>query len=222
MKRVGPKRVSVFEAGAGDVPFGVLGQALRAQKKRGGRTFVASDLVLREEEVLRQRGLKTSPANLRMVKECSIKSLQAMTTESKDIIFGSYFANLVLFNHYHQVGVEAALKELKRFFNEAKRVLKKNGRLILVQDLADAKWIAEQAQPEFKYHLIQLTDKQTAESTAEAINRRSTSEKRMQYLMSELAKGRVTHEHLQEDLIRMKLKNIDELAKPVVIILRKV
>ena len=61
MKRVGPLRVKVFEAGAGKVPKGVLNQALRAKEKRVGRNFFASDFNFRKEETLRWFGLKMLP-----------------------------------------------------------------------------------------------------------------------------------------------------------------
>ena len=76
MKRVGPKRVSVFEAGAGKIAFSALGQALR--KKRAGRQFIATDIALRKEETLRQRGLRETLNNLKLIKNCSMKELNCL------------------------------------------------------------------------------------------------------------------------------------------------
>ena len=75
-KRIGPKRVKVFEAGAGDNPKGIFNQALKAQKDRVGRKFIASDLNLRKEAILRARGLKEVPRNLKLIQGCSVEELR--------------------------------------------------------------------------------------------------------------------------------------------------
>ena len=131
MKRVGPKRVSLFEAGAGEVPFGLLGQALKAERKRRGRQFTAVDMKLNATEALRQRGLREAPKNLKLVKNCVVNELKKLPSSSQDIVFESYFLNC----YSTRKGSDSyVFEKVAEYLNEAKRVLKPKGRIILIQN----------------------------------------------------------------------------------------
>jgi hypothetical protein len=132
VKQRKPKRVSVMELGAGNQPYGIVGHAKRALKKRFGRTFEASD-PLANPNIFRVMGLSKMPHNAKVLKQCSLKHLRETSAASKDVIFGSYFLSAFVMQHPkgHVVGAQECIN----LFKEIKRVLKKNGRAIFIVDL---------------------------------------------------------------------------------------
>lgn len=217
MKRVGPKRVSVFEAGAGDVAFGALGQALRAQRKRSGRSFIASDIALRKEETLRQRGLRESPSNLKLAKGCSINELKKLPAKSQDIVFDSFF----LFDY--SKGKSSSVREEMTldYFKEAARVLKPKGRIITLQARFNTQFVEKAARSlGLKMHTVRLSQKQLDESASKWIQLRATKEGRVNILRDN-APDDYSMYMLRESLRRVGINEDSEAHYPVAIILRK-
>ena len=219
-KRVGPKRVSLFEAGAGQVPRGAVKQAVRALEKREGRKFIITDKALTSREIiLGSTGLAQFPKNLRLVRNCSVQVLKKLPKESQDIVFESFFLN-----SYVSARTEGLVKErIVKYFNEAKRVLKPNGRIILVQSLVSAKDFTEIAKKRgFKVHIVKLSDKLLEKSKAEWVRRRATPKARRQF-------ARQYQDYYYSDFSVYLKQAADELGeskpsevlRPVAIILRK-
>jgi len=217
-KRIGPKRVSVFELGAGEVAFSALGQALR--KKRVGRQFIATDIALRKEETLRQRGLREAPTNLKLIKNCSMKELKKLPNLSQDIVFESYFLN-------NYIGLAArsgadATKLFTKFLKEVKRVLKPNGRLVIIQNVPLAQVMLSDAKKlNFKGHIVSLTEKQLTESMSEAIQKRSTLQKRQEIFDMDVLQDIRLYERSEENAKKFGLKDLADVRLPCALILRK-
>jgi len=218
MKRVGPKRVKLFEAGAGDTAMGALGQAIKAQKKRVGREFIASDIALRKEETLRQRGLRESPTNLKLIKECSIKELAKLPANSKDIVFDSFF----IWSHSDGKPNLVRAKAVHDYLSQAMRVIKPGGRIITIQGYSTIQVIKPVANAlGLKTHLVKLTNEQLANSSAEWINLRSTEKGREEILMTNIVRNNVTLSDMQEFARKEGLKSVGDASYPYALILRK-
>lgn len=220
-KRVGPKRVSLFEAGAGQVPRGAVKQAVRAEEKRVGRKFIVTDKALTSREIiLNSTGLGAKfPKNLRLIRNCSVGVLKRLPRESQDIIFESFFLN-----SYVSARRGGFLKaRIEKYFNEAKRVLKPNGRIILVQSLVSAKDFTSVAKElGLKVHIAKLSDKLLEKSKAEWVRRRATPRARRQF-------ARQYQDYYDADFPFYLKQAAEELGeskptevlRPVAIILRK-
>lgn len=217
-KRVGPKRLELIEVGAGDKPIGIVGQGLRALRKRRGRTFVASDILAKPEETFRALGVKEL-ANTSILRECSIQTLKRYKPESKDVIFGAYFLNgLLKFGETR----ETIGQKISSFFTEVKRVLKKNGRLIIVGDLMTADSYERFGKSiGLKMHRIPISDDTARMAGSEWMNHMSNPSKRLAILLKNVQEGQATRELYETEAKKLGLKSIDELARPFYFIFRK-
>lgn len=172
MKRIGPKRVRVVEVGAGTKPIGIIGQAIRAGKKRRGRSFIASDINLNLNDTLRSFGLSKVPSNAKVLKECSIKTLQGQSPKSADIIFGGFFFNGLRNSSRSEIEY---LSKINEFFRQTKRVLTKNGRLIFIAHNSEAfMFKANAAELGYSAHIIPFNEKMIQNSTSEWVQRTGT------------------------------------------------
>ena len=114
-------------------------------------------------------------------------------------------------------------KKVLTYLLEAKRVLKPNGRIILVQSLVSAKDFTEIAKKRgFKVHIVKLSDKLLEKSKAEWVRRRATPKARRQF-------ARQYQDYYYSDFSVYLKQAADELGeskpsevlRPVAIILRK-
>jgi len=219
MKRVGPKRVSLLEVGSGINPYGIVSQARRAEKKRIGRKFIGSDTHLNLTQALRAFGLRELPKNAKVLKECSIKTLKAQPNKSLDIVFGSFFLNGVVTESKSKVD---SVKSYKEFFGNAKRVLKPNGRLILVMHWIEALNYVEGAKVfGFSSHLLPVSEKMVENSTSEWIQGMSTKNGRERLLKHNENNHDTSFVQKSQNFALNKGLSADEAAKPMIVIMRK-
>jgi DNA modification methylase len=219
MKRVGPKRVSLFEAGAGKIPLGLIDLALKSKEKRRGRTFFASDIEFKKEEILRARGLRTIPSNLRLVNECSLKELKMLPKESMDIIFESYFLNKFMWDSKKRL---FDVSKGAEYLSEAKRVLKPKGRMIMVISLGSLDFMVLFArQAGFRVFAKILSEEQTAKSPAEYIKKRSTLKGRNEIFEQDLANLPGAMESARFTTRKYPIRDLADVHLPVAMILRK-
>jgi len=218
MKRVGPKRVSVFEAGAGDVPYGAIWHSNKAENIRKGRSFVATDIKLLLEEDLAKRGQRV-PSNLKLVRNCSVAELKKLPSASKDIIFESFFLNAYSsvpgVNHYLFDRVMSYLKQVKR-------VIKPSGRIIMIHGYASAEIFAQAARSiGLKSHIVILSQKMLSESLAVWIRKRATLEVRKEMLSDYVRENPTMQKYAEEFAKRKGLSEPADADLPVALILRK-
>ncbi|MFA6065303.1 MAG: hypothetical protein WC746_05665 [archaeon] len=212
------KRLKVFEAGAGKHPNGIVNQALRSQKKRGGRTFLASDLELREEETLRRHSLSTSPENLKLVKGCSFAELKKAPSASMNLIFDSFFVLDISINRHPS----QRMQTVAEYLNEAKRVLTPRGRIISIQGFFNANTVAQVAKSVgLRAHIVRLSPRQLETSSSDAIKLRSTQQKRMQIAIENISRDPFVKPYVEEWMKQNKAKDVSETNYPVAIVIRK-
>jgi hypothetical protein len=218
VKQRKPKRVSVLELGAGDKPYGIIGQAKRALKKRWGRTFEASDLVALPEVTFREFGLREMPKNAKVMRQCSIKHLNATPANSMDIVFGGYFLNGVRNSEGRKFDFEEKVDIIKGI----KRVLKKRGRLILVVDQGALELYREYArQSGFSIHVMPFKERHFEQSHAHFIERRSSPYERRQMINDWIRMGQETPSNLEREAAHLGLKNVEDLAYPQIVVMSK-
>jgi len=212
------KRLKVFEAGAGRVPNGIIMQALRAQKKRVGRTFLATDLELRAEEVLRKQGANAPLHNLKLIRGCSFAELKKAPSASMDLIFDSFFVLSISI----QRPPAQRMQTIVEYLTEAKRVLKPRGRIISIQGFFNANTVAQVAKSVgLRAHIVRLTPKQLASSSSEAIPLRSTQEKRKQIAQEDIVRNPFVKPYVDEWMKKNKVTDVSETNYPVAIVIRK-
>ena len=124
--------------------------------------------------------------------------------ESLDVVVASNLFTNSYKDYFVQMGFNGAIaRKVNEFMQEAKRVLKKNGRVILIHIKLDApviKKIGEEAG--FRAHLIPLTDAQAQKSLSPFIRRVSTPEKRLKRRDSRYgAKSGITPEDLRQTVV---------------------
>jgi tRNA1(Val) A37 N6-methylase TrmN6 len=219
MKRVGPKRVRVVEVGAGHKPIGVIGQALRAQRKRQGREFVASDIKLNLSDTLRSFGLRNAPSNAKVLKECSIKTLKAQADKSADIIFGGFFFNGLMTSTKNQLEY---LHKVNEFFQNAKRVLKPNGRIIFVAHHSEAFLIKEGVKNVgFSAHIIPFNERMIQNSSSEWVQKTTTQEGLMDFFATDHFRQNDSFTNKASAFSKLTKLSVEESARPALVIMRR-
>lgn len=219
-KRVGPKRVSVLEVGAGHKPIGVIGQAMRAQRKRQGREFVASDINLNLSETLRAFGLRNVPSNAKVLKECSLKTLKAQPDKSRDVIFGGFFFNGLITST--KSSGEYLLK-VNEFFHDAKRVLKPNGRLIFVAHHSEAFLIKNGVKSVgFTAHIIPFNERMIQNSSSEWVEKTTTKEGLTDFFMTDHLVQKDVFASKAHALSKLTNLSVVESAKPALVIMKMI
>ena len=214
----GPKRVSVMDMGAGEKPFGVIGQAQRALKKRQGRTFEASDIEALPEATFREFGLTEMPKNARIIRGCSIKELKAKPDASVDVVFAGYFFNAIKDAQGKYSSAEMRFQTLK----EMHRVLTKNGRGILIVDQGAVPiYRMDSREANLTMHAIPFQERHFEQSMAKFIEARSTRHDRLSIITNWIINGAATREQLIKEANELGLKHIDELAYPIILVMRK-
>ncbi|MFA6269089.1 MAG: class I SAM-dependent methyltransferase [archaeon] len=220
LKRNGPKRVSVFEAGAGKEPLGIITQALRATRKRPGRSFVASDIEARKE-IFRDFGLRKMLPNAKILKGDSLEHLAKEKTASRDVVFGSYFIASFINKAKREKGVMGAMSEVRGLFSQLHRVLKPNGRAIFIIDLqASDKLKAIAPIAGFRANLFRFKPRENVEYS-DWIMKRLTKSGREELMETNLEQKVVTPEVVAEEMKTYGVTSADELCYPYVLVLRK-
>ena len=219
-KRVGPKRVSVLEVGAGHKPLGVIGQAMRAQRKRQGREFVASDINLNFSETLRAFGLRDVPLNAKLLKECSLKTLKAQPDKSRDIIFGGFFFNGLITSTKSS---EEYLLKVNEFFHNAKRVLKPNGRLIFVAHHSEAFLIKNGVKSVgFTAHIIPFNERMIQNSFSEWVEKTTTKEGLGKFFFTDHFVQNDSFVNKAQALSKLTKLSVEESARPALVVMRRI
>ena len=113
-------------------------------------------------------------------------------------------------------------KAVHDYLEQAKRVIKPNGRIITVQGYSTVYVIKKVAEAlGLKTHLVKLTNEQLTNSSAEWINLRSTEKGRDEILMNNLVRNNVNLSDMQEFAKKEGLKSVGDASYPYALILRK-
>lgn len=221
VKKYVPFRVRAFEAGMGRQPAALIKKARRSAKTRKGRQFVGVDEEVNLNIIIRQK-LGLLPKNLRLVQNCAIKELLSLPAGSRDLIFGSFIVNVL-----GTKKASCAVPPLpcdKAFFMAAERALRPGGRLILVQDKDELKFMQEVAHNlGLELHQIPISDEKARKSESWAIRKRSTPETRIAHLNEDLVEWGMTPErYLSSKKARVaKITSIEEADRPTIFLFRK-
>jgi len=212
------KPFMIFEAGSGKVPIPLLRKSLKATRKRKEIKFTGVDEKLNLDLLLRKTRLKTQPKNLRLVQNCAIKELLKIPKESQHVIFGSYLVN--------NLGETSSctvpqLPCNRAFFVAAERALRPGGRIILVQDKNSIPLMKEAGHNlGFDLHMIAISDERAKKSKSWAIRKRSTPEKRVEYLQKHYPK-KENISRVIDSSRKYGINSLEELARPTIFILRR-
>lgn len=209
----------VFEAGAGEIPYGLIGQALKARKRGLNREFTAADVALLAEQALRQRNLTNAPSNLKLVRNCAMDELKKLPTESHDIVFGSYFLNNYAGIHGERYHASRAME----YFAEARRVLKPNGRIIIIQDNMFAGNYVEFARKMGFSGVtrVKLPLRFLEGSTAFYIEQRATREGRLRLINHDIERYPALLNQARGFADENNLKDISEAYWPTAVVIKK-
>ena len=212
------KAFRVFEAGAGEVPFGIVGQAIKADRRGLNREFIAVDTALNTNETLRQRGLRKAPKNLKLVKNCAVAEMKKLPKASQDIVFASFFLN----NYCRKEGKEKWNMRFLEYLMDAKRALKPNGRIIIIQNHVGAENYANLAiQAGLKATILKLPLEMIERSTAENIEKRATLMGRRKTVKRDVGDDFLYFQKLVDFAKKHNLKDVSDGFWPAAIIIRK-
>jgi len=191
---------------------------LKSNRRGLGREFTAVDAALRAEEALRQRGLSKAPKNLNHVCNCAVDEMKKIQPESQDIVFGSYFLN----NYSMKFGQEKREARAMEYLNEARRILKPHGRIILIQDYCFAESYAKTGQKMgLKVSVVKLPPRMVEASTADYIEMRQNESGRRRLLEIDMQEHPDIVSWVKEFAAKQKLKDPTMAYWPTAIILRK-
>ncbi len=196
---------SIVEFASGKRPFALISAANKAEEKKRLRLFMGVDLEKAEKlRTAKKMGLKELPENVAFLKEDAMTQMKRFGKESLDVVVASNLFTTSYADYFVQMGYRGAIdRKVAEFMGEAKRVLKKNGRVILIHIKLDApaiKEIGEEAG--FRAHVIPLTDAQAQKSLAPFIRRVSTPEKRLNRRNSRYgAKSGIAPENLRQTVV---------------------
>jgi ubiquinone/menaquinone biosynthesis C-methylase UbiE len=213
-----PKPFRVFETGAGDIPFGRIGQALKAKRKGLNREFIAVDTALNESGALRQRNLRVAPSNLKLVKDCASSEMKKIAPNSQDIVFSSFFLN----NYCRKAGENNWVETVREYFKLARRILKPNGRIIVIQNQMGAiKYSTIAEEMGLKVSVVKLPQRMIDASTAEYIEKRASAEDRKKLVQHDIEKYPDHLVNVMHYAREHNLKDWGDAYWPTAIIIRK-
>jgi len=218
-----PKRrpFAVLEVGCGKVPTGLLGKAKNSvERGKTHRVFFGVDKGLDVGRLLKKARVKKLPENLFLAKGCAIRVLKDVKPGSLDIIFGSYLVNTLSANAA-SCALEGYTCE-SAFFQLAGRALKPGGRLVLVQDKANVPFLRNYAASfGAGFHSIEIPDNVARNSPAKYIKWKSSPELRRKRVREYVKRGEVTQGEVDEMVRHGAVENLQDFAKPTIIIIRK-
>ncbi|MCX6803392.1 MAG: hypothetical protein NTY48_02355, partial [Candidatus Diapherotrites archaeon] len=139
--------------------------------------------------------------------------------KSQHVIFGSYLLNsLPKEDSCLLKGVPCD----RTFCIAAEKALAPGGRLILVQDKLQEKFLQEIAgKLGLKIHAITIADEQAIKSKSPAVRMRSSPQKRIKFTKSELARMHLDTGKYLKGLKKLGIHNIEEATRPTIFLLRK-
>jgi ubiquinone/menaquinone biosynthesis C-methylase UbiE len=203
----------VLELGAGMHAEGVIEKALQSEQRKLKREFTAVDIALNPEEALRRRGLSKLPSNLKLIRNCAVDELKKTPAASQDIIFESFLINII--------GSSDRAKA-RTYLEEAKRVLKPNGLMVIIQGPAMVQQVWQMANDfGFKGYARILTEKEMKSSFSEYIQSRSTLERRRADFLEHARAFPWYLKRGMEDAKELGISELSDLHRPVVLVLRK-
>jgi len=210
-----------MEVGCGPVPVGLLGKAQRSVKMgKTHRAFFGVDKSLDVEKLLKKAKVKRLPENLFLSRNCAIRALKGIVPESMDIIFGSYLWNS-LARDRASCALEGRTCEAA-FFELAGRALKPGGRLVLVQDKGHVPYLRSCASAFGAcFHSVEIPDEAAKKSPAKFIRWKSTLELRQERVSEYIKKKSTAKGELEKLVRRGVVKDMQDAAKPTIIIMRK-
>jgi len=176
-----PKSRTIAEFGCGRNPYGLISKAQKAKETNRNRTFVGVDFEAAEaKRTARILGLKRVPENAAFIQGDAIDSVKKFDPKSKDLIFASNLFTRNYLDYSVSQGVTGALyRKTSEFLREAKKALKQNGRIVLVQGKIDAPFLKLIGETEgYKVHVKELTEMQAQKSLAPFIRKVSTLQRR--------------------------------------------
>ena len=223
--KVKSKPFRVFEAGAGKNPFDLVKKAVRSINLRKKREFTGVDYELTGynlESALRKAGVAKKPSNLKAYVGCAIRELGKLAANSQNIVFaGLVVHQMVLQNLSYERGVADA----KRFLQAAKRALKSNGRIVLIQHLKDKAFFERLAKEEGLVPYIRdLTESEALRSESPFLQQIATREGRKEVVLETIRKAKNSSMQAVEfeDMARERgVSSPYDLHKPILIILHK-
>lgn len=201
----------VFEAGAGMVPSGLVKRAAQSEKRGKNRRFIGVDIKLGPNWLsLLGARLFRMPSNISLKKADVLNSLLDLRPKSQDIVFESYLLN------------NLTPKQRLNFFKRAKKVLKSNGRLVIVQDKAVISiYIKIATKLGFTVTVLEIPDLALKKSSSKAIRDRSTPRKRLKYLRHYARNGSDMPKNLQRAFEIEAINSKQEYARPTMLVLQK-
>ncbi|MBN1941445.1 MAG: hypothetical protein JW772_04665 [Candidatus Diapherotrites archaeon] len=218
-KKPKPKKkpFTVFEAGTGKRPLGLLHQAVKASNARKAhRRFMGvEDQGFNVSKALtRLFGRKGIPKNLKLVSDCAVHVITKPPSESQNIIFESYLLNNI--SRPSKCFGISTCEEV--FLTEAKRVLKPGGRLVLVQGKPSVDYYREIAEElGFGFHVIEIPAEKAQRSFSRSIRMRSLPEKRLRVLRH----PNIGTDFADDAVKAGKAKSREDATRPVIILMRK-
>ena len=219
------KPFRVFEAGAGKHPFDLVKKAVRSVLGKKNREFIGVDYELMGynlEVALRKAGVAKKPSNLKAYSGCAIRELEKLPAGSQNIIFAGLLVHQIILQN---LSYKRGLEDAKRFFQAAKKALVPNGRLVLVQHLAEKDLLKRLASESgLVSYIREMTESEALRSESPFLRGIATSQGRVDTVLDAIKKARNQPEKAAEfeDLAKERgITSPYDLYKPIIMVLRK-
>ncbi len=205
---------SVFEAGVGVFPTALIRKAAKSEVRGKERRFIGVDLNLAPKPLaLLAAGKLKMPGVLELKRGNALHVLNSLKLRSQNVVLESYLLN----NLAHETAT--------KFLKAAKRALKPDGRLVLIQDKSDLTWIFKAAKNlKMRSKMFNFSDAELKASKSGAMRDRSSKRKREKMLnhYRRLNKASKSTDKILESLLDLEiLSSKDEYARPVMFVMQK-
>ncbi len=213
--------LTVFDAGAGELPEWSLHQAIRSKNRRlRPRQFTAVDK--KPTTLYRHlitKGIK-KPQNLRVFNGDAVDAIERLPPNSQHVIVASFLLNNLSWQETRREHDHEPLQD--RFIRLAKKALKPNGRLVVV----DCKGATPQVKASaercgFEFHAKPISESDASKARSWAIQKRATAVQKVNEVQSYVQDGTLTLQTLMKLMRQGVIETYPDYATPTIMLLKK-